>query len=313
MAIYIGEVRQIIDDTDGGRIKVRLLPSDQYVDDELIAYSFPLLPKFFYVKPKVGESVFVICSDDKTQNSQRYYIGPIISQPQYLNKDSHVISSTSLLRGANKIPDVALSTDPNTEGSFAKDDEVAIYSRKNSDLILSDNDLRLRCGARLFEDAKKTSVKFNRKNPSFIKLKQHDTQFSDGTTSTATITAENINLISTVGDGNFNLADKDEQISDEEMANIIEKAHVLPYGDVLVDFLQMFLQMFKSHTHKYANLPPCPDDASAKLDAKYGSGGITSPLDMMSSPNQVNVSVENVSQTFKSLGDKLLSKHVRIN
>ena len=64
------------------------------------------------------------------------------------------------------------------------------------------------------------------------------------------------------------------------MKRIIQDAHALPYGDELVKFLTMFLQMFKSHTHKYANLPPCPDDASKKLDMKYGTGtGEYSSLD----------------------------------
>jgi hypothetical protein len=100
---------------------------------------------------------------------------------------------------------------------------------------------------------------FNNLTPSFIKLKQHDTQFSNNTTTTATIVSENINLISTVGTPEFNVSDVNESISDEEMAKIIETAHQLPYGDKLVDFLKLLLKAFNSHTHNYHNLPPIPD------------------------------------------------------
>jgi hypothetical protein len=100
---------------------------------------------------------------------------------------------------------------------------------------------------------------FNRLTPSFIKLKQHGTNFSNNTCTTATIVSENINLISTVGTPEFNVSDVNESIRDEEMAKIIETAHQLPYGDKLVDFLKLLLKAFNAHTHNYHNLPPIPD------------------------------------------------------
>ena len=41
------------------------------------------------------------------------------------------------------------------------------------------------------------------------------------------------------------------------MQKIIEQAHKLPYGDVLVDFLILFVKTFAEHTHPYPGLPPC--------------------------------------------------------
>ena len=35
------------------------------------------------------------------------------------------------------------------------------------------------------------------------------------------------------------------------------KAHQLPYGDVLVEFLKLFVRTFSSHVHPYPGLPPC--------------------------------------------------------
>lgn len=313
MAIYKAEVKSVTDETDGERIKVRLLPSDQYVKDEDLPYAFPLLPKTFRTKPKVGECVLIITEDNNSQDSQRYYIGPVISQPQFMDYDSYILSATSLLKGSLKRPEKAPSLNPNTYGCFADDEEVAVYSRGDTDVILGNKDIRIRCGARKTNDTD-GGFQFNRLNPSYLKLTQHDGQLIDKSSSTATLVAENINLLSVNGNPGFDLTNRNGQITDEEMNNIIEKAHALPYGDVLIDFLQMFLQMFKSHTHKYANMPPCPDDNSKKLDMKYGMGtGEYSSNDYTGSQTQESKRYENVMKTFSGLGEKILSKNVRIN
>ena len=318
MSLYIAEVKSVLDEADGERIKVRLLPKDARLDS--LTEAFPLLPKMLRVKPKVGESVLIFSLMDGNQHSQCFYLGPIISQPQFMNYDSHYGSSARLLDGTYLDPDKAPSTNPKTCGSYAEEDEVAIYGRRDTDIILGDNNLRIRCGARKF-NIDNSGFEYNQKNPSYIKLTEHDSVINrigenDSTTSVSVV-ADEVNLLSHNGNGaTSDLANQDgEIIDDDAMRDIIEKAHVLPYGDVLVDFLTMFLQMFKSHTHKYANLPPCPDDASKKLDMKYGTGsGEYSSTDYdYTRGTDDNKRFEDVSKTFKGLGEKLLSRHVRIN
>ena len=51
--------------------------------------------------------------------------------------------------------------------------------------------------------------------------------------------------------------DKKELINNNEMQKIIDKAHKLPYGDVLVEFLNMFVDAFAKHVHPYPGMPPC--------------------------------------------------------
>lgn len=312
MSVYIGEVLSVTDSADGCRAKVRLLNSDLHKPIDKIPYAFPLLPKTFYVKPKVGEAVLVFCSDDDEQNSQRFYLGPLISQPQFLKYDSFIAGGTTLLKNALRAPKKAPSLNPNTHGCFANDEDVAVYGRGNTDLILSENDLKLRCGARQFKLAG-TDFEMNKLSPAFLKLTQHDTQLSDESKSSAILAADNICIVSNNGNPNFNLSDSDEQVSIDEINKMIDKAHVLPYGDILVDFLTMFLQMFKSHTHKYNNMPPCPDDVSKKMDIKYGTG--TGAYDVLNYDYTRGTSngFEDASKTFSGLGEKLLSKHVRIN
>ena len=76
---------------------------------------------------------------------------------------------------------------------------------------------------------------------------------------------------------------------DEAMAKILEKAHKLPYGDVLCDFFSLFLKMYMSHVHPYPGMQPIvADPDSLAFLTKYGTD-------------------KNV------LEDKLLSKDIRIN
>ena len=109
------------------------------------------------------------------------------------------------------------------------------------------------------------------------------------------------------------LLNKDGQISDKDMQKILDEAHVLPYGDVLVDFLMAFLQMFKAHTHKYPNDRPCPDDYSKAMDEKYGRCGRKVEKDDNLESISGGTPIEMVNSTFRGLYDKLLSKNVRIN
>lgn len=252
--IKIAQVESIDDEYAAGRIRARVV-GDRYNNET--PYAYPLLPYMMHIKPKVGEAVLLIYSN-LGNSSQRFYIGPIIHQPQFVNKDNFS-DAISLLKGYNDRTLVSVDRIPEAQGVYPKKDEIAIMGRKDSDLIFSDDDVRLRCGVRKTNKYNILESEFNRLTPSFIKLKQHDTNFSNNTCTTATIVSENINLISTVGTPEFNVSDVNESISDEEMTKIIETAHQLPYGDKLVDFLKLLLKAFNAHTHNYHNLPPIPD------------------------------------------------------
>ena len=102
ISLNIGTVREVEgthskDGYDGLRVRAELL-QDEAGNYDKIPWAFPLLPKVFQSIPKVGEAVFVIVNDegDKTI-SQRYFIGPIISQPQY-NTYCEKENATTLLK-----------------------------------------------------------------------------------------------------------------------------------------------------------------------------------------------------------------------
>lgn len=261
--LKICQVIDIYDDTDGERIKVRLSPEDDKLPDDKIQYAFPLLPKLLHIKPKIGEYVLVVLTEANNGYSNRYYIGPIISQPQFMRKDDSIINALSLYNGAYKEPDIAPSTNIDSHGAFGKDDDVALYGRKKNDIILTDDDIRIRCGSRLTDSSVKGNVVFNRSDPAYIHLKHTDNKRGGKNNeyrSTATVVADKINLIGNQSKQPFRTNDRVDMIGDDEMEKIITQAHQLPYGDILVDFLRLFLRAFANHTHPYPGMSPCATD-----------------------------------------------------
>ena len=285
ITIKISEVIDINDPTDGDRIKVRLMPEDNNKDISEIPYALPLLPKHLHIKPKIGESVLIIMGNNSSHLITRYYIGPIISQPQYLEKD-YFLNSLSTHPDSFIEPDIAPSTNPEAQGALPKDEDIAIYGRKKNDIILSENDVKIRCGHRHNDKSKKGGIVFNDADPAFILLRHNDnettiektiesqnfildknnntskasyknTQTNEKYCSTATIVADKINLLGNNSKEPFNTKNRNHLIDSDEMKKIIEQAHQLPYGDVLVDFLKLFVRTFLTHAHPYPGMTPC--------------------------------------------------------
>jgi hypothetical protein len=256
----ICQVISVYDNTDGDRIKVRISPVDNNKTDDELPYALPLLPKMLHIKPKVGEWVIIILTETDNSLSTRHYVGPIISQPQYTEEDSDALNALSLYKGAHKEPDRAPSTKPDSRGAFAKDEDIAIYGRKKNDIIMTNDDIRIRSGVRMRDTGSKDDIIFNRSDPAYIHLKHTDGKRGEGNDqyrSTATIVADKINLIGNQSNEPFKTNDTEHLINDTEMQKIIDMAHELPYGDVLVSFLKMFVKAFAEHVHPYPGLPPC--------------------------------------------------------
>lgn len=253
--IKLCRVESIDDIHNSGRIKVRLHPDDDRDTLDKVPYAYPLLPKMFNVLPKVGEAVIIFLTAAGDGKSNRYYVGPVISQMADLEYSSYYTNAFT------NYPDSLVSPKPDQDllndaiGAFGDKQDVSIYGRKGTDIILKENDIRIRAGARIDGDNKIGKV-FNRYSPAYLKLKYSDTPLSIENNgkkwnSSATLVADEINLISNTSNRNFITTDEKELISDEEMKKIIQNAHALPYGDVLIQFLKRFLWEFQNHTHVY--------------------------------------------------------------
>lgn len=277
------EVLSVDDPQGGGRIKVRMIPEDNNaasLDD--IPYAFPLLPKILHVKPKVGEAVYVIPAVTRDGFSQRVYLGPIISQLPRIEKDDYATTALSMFPGAYYTPSAAASQNPETEGAYPNDDDIAILGRRNTDIQIKPNDIRIRAGVKKSSPVNRYSSTFNKKNPAYLKLKYHeDKSDNDEYKSTATLVADRINLIGNNSKEYFNTTDKTDLVTDSTMDEIMKKAHQLPYGDILIEFLDKLRKEVMTHTHPFPTLPPCSTESMVNI-------GTYNLKDMLSDSVRIN-------------------------
>ena len=271
-------VEYVDDNSKGLRIKVRIQPYDNGKDitqepniknkGNGVPWCFPLLPKMLHVNPKVGELVIVFCQQPNSPKSQRLFFGPIISQDYMLDYDfdyfkSNVKSSARRLFSGGA-PDKVYAPFPNpdedgeNEGTIPEREDVAIRGRSNTDIILKDSETHIRCGFKKTPDsATKDKLHFNDKDLAYILMRYRASDDETGEyNSSVNIVADRINLLSHDSNTYFDMGDRKDLISDNEMKKILDKAHELPYGDVLVDFLKCFVDIFKRHVHPYSGIPP---------------------------------------------------------
>ena len=87
------------------------------------------------------------------------------------------------------------------------------------------------------DDVDNQKFSFNGSSSSFIKLKYYPEALGldeyNTFRSTATVVADKINLLKTHEEA----VKPEELIDDEAMIKLISKAHELPYGDVLIQFI----------------------------------------------------------------------------
>lgn len=247
--IFNGEVVSVFDETDGERIKVKILELDNHIiDNNDLPYCYPLLPKFLHIKPKVGEYVRILIQNTDHPQRNRFYIGSVISQPHKINFDS--INTALSTSGLGFIaPDKAPSTYPEADGVFPKENDIALVGRNNSDLILSENSAELRAGKHNNNEI----LKLNIKNPASLKLVYESSSDvnDDDFISKTILTSDKIALISHSGQPNF----KSARLDVEDRDRIFEEGHPLARADVLVEILNIFRDAIIKHIHGYSKLP----------------------------------------------------------
>ena len=262
-------VISIDDETGSDRIKVRLSPEDNDKSNEELAYAFPLLPKMIHVKPKVGEGVFIFLAVSNVGDSQRYYIGPVISQDHRIYSDPFFMGGDSFFRGGPKELDESPERNKKQIGIFPEDNDVMIRGRKNADIQITDDDIRIRAGVKVVNVNNKYDMTFNPKNPAYIKAKYHEKSLADGSNSTMSVVADKILLLSNTSQGNnYSLTNQHDLITDSELKNIIESAYKLHYGEKLVEFLKAFVKAFMLHTHPFMMKPPIYENMATLISKK---------------------------------------------
>jgi hypothetical protein len=300
--IQLGEVISIDDPNYLGRIKVRIKGTtsrggDDGVLNKDLPWCFPLLPKFVSAQPKVKEAVYVFIFNKNKEHADRMFIGPIISQPQQLEIDPYYITALRGFSFGSQTPSTSVETIPEIDGVFPKPNDISIQGRYNTDITQKKNEVVIRAGK--FELSKPSSnnpfsFKFNSKTQGYIQIKNDVLISNDAdkpVNGTITnIVSNKINFLTYDGSPTFNLTDQENLITAEEQLKILNEAHQLPYGDILLEYLILLKEALIYHVHN-------------------GSGN--QPTDLTSSGNKQAVAA------FKAKADDLekamLSKNIRIN
>ena len=277
-SIDIGVVREVentfsSDSYDALRVRVELM-QDKPKNISDLPWAFPLMPKVFQSVPKEGEAVLVFIGDngDKSE-AQRYFLGPVISQPQFFSYCAKE-NATTLLNSSSRKPLGKISNADSTRGAFPQNEDVAVIGRGKEDIILrydkkaDSSEVDLRAGIRSesvnAEDRDMVgNIIFNGTDPAYIQLKyKKGLASSNGNAANSIINmvANRINIISNK-DTNVahNLGDKDTLIKDEKMDEIMNNLHQVPMGDKLVELLKLMKGAIMHHVHPWAGMEQCGD------------------------------------------------------
>lgn len=269
---------KISDNYNGLRIRVEVegddvKDSNGKTDYSLLPWCFPLLPKTFQSIPKEGEAVLVFVADLKAPSeSQRYYIGPLISQPQFTDYCS-ASDATSLLKKAEVKPLKAINENSYTDGAFPKPYDVAVIGRGKEDVILrhdidDSSEIELRAGIRGeptndSDPDMKGDIIFNDVDPAYIQLKhKKNLTASKGleANSVINIVADRINIMSNK-DNNIadNIKDRNSLIVDGKLNDIMTSLQPIPLGNNLYNLLSIMKMAILHHVHPWAGMEQCGD------------------------------------------------------
>ena len=302
--LKIGEVVSITDEFKLGRIKVRIKGSqssggDDGVSDAGLPTAFPMIQKHIQSNPKIGETVWVFVLDKSKQHVDRLYIGPIISQLDKLNFDNGRTTALAGFSFAQISPSVNIDTIPELRGIFPNYEDISIQGRFNTDITQKNNEIVLRAGK--FESSPISTnnpypFKFNTKTQAFIQIK-NDVVISKSDSETkergsvTNIVANKINLIThKEGSPRFNVTDQNGLITDDELAKILDEAHQVPFGDVLIEYLKLLKEALFAHVHNGNGNPATDLAASGNKQA-----------------------LANFKSRAEDLEKSMLSKNIRIN
>ena len=277
-SINIGTVREVEntyskDGHDGLRVRAELaLDNPNNIND--IPWAFPLLPKVFQSIPKEGEAVFIFMEDDGDKHSsQRYFLGPIISQPQYFS-ECKKDDATTLFNTHDRNPIEKISNVDETKGSFPTSDDVAVVGRGREDVILKfdkntkSSEIDLRAGIR--GEATNSdnpnmigNIIFNGTDPAYIQLKYKQglaTSQKNSANSVINMVANRINIMSNKDENiAHNLNDNNSLVTEAKMDEIMDNLHQVPMGDKLVELLKVMKGAIMHHVHPWAGMEQCGD------------------------------------------------------
>jgi hypothetical protein len=177
--IRVGTVISAIDIKRTGRIQCRIVGYDgPEITDANLPYCVPLIPKFLNIIPKKGEIVFIFQYENRSIakssqfQTQRFWIGPVISEITKLNFDPEENARSLMADGPLRLSN---PVGKDFEGSYPNRLDISLQGRNNADLIFKDKgeqnengEIWIRAGK--FIDTPERN-KFNNRDLGYIQLK----------------------------------------------------------------------------------------------------------------------------------------------
>lgn len=297
-----------------------------------LPWSSPMLPKFFSSYPKKGETVQVFLAQKQNKTLERFYIGPVISQPQNFGGDGKIVgildgkfglarglydfkrawfkNNESRLGGENSASNWSIYADDPKDPT-----NVSINGRGNTDIILRNSEIYDEVLFRVAKYDRKNNGVLNLKNPGYISIVSYNAKkvgsIGEDLTS-INLVGDRINLIShkgsptkgkpTKGDGIIlNSSEPNKQINLENI-----NLHPSVYGDILWDVLKKLRTWVENHKHRgggVAYTEPSKDVETVELLNSLDFALGPDPLEKIS-PN---------GTTYKEYQGNLISNNIKIN
>lgn len=262
---YFGVVVDNNDPNDSGMLYVRIPELDKYVDKSLIK-TYPLLSKVNnYTIPTIGEAVIVFLIDPDKPYTNRFWVGPIISQFQKMEQDPYQ-TALNLTDQPNNTPLEPISSIPTAKGLYpSKYERDVVYSlgRNNTDIKHEKNKITIRAGKHLTD---KPTVR-NEKNTALTQM-----YLSEDNKSSYKLDYADYHLFLSYLSDTLTT----QNLTESDYKNVIEKGYSFLKAEPTIELLKLIIKLLLEHTHPYNNVKTSNEIEDAKKLLNYDYDSIKS-------------------------------------
>jgi len=253
-------------------IRTRILGGDYDKNKSIdeLPNCFPLIPKHVSIPPKIGELVLLFFFSEDQKNSDRLYIGPLVSSLANIFKEEVEDATASFSIGLKSAVE-DLSKREELDGVYPSNKDVSFQGRDNADIIFGKSEVRLRAGKFITETiGGETRIAYNKKNPAYIQIRGDaplepvDEDGKQKRGSVANIIADKINIlgiqtpidINKDNNDEIKLTDSESLIDDNSLLAILSRAEPVMFGNRTLDYLEKLENLVLSHVHAGNGLSP---------------------------------------------------------
>jgi len=223
-------------------------------DDEL-PLAMPLMPDFLYLRPLVGEMVYIILENPKDDSSARFWIGPIINSSEGKLKFQAYEDALRVFDYTDFFPNKRTTDKLKASGILPEPSDVALQGRDDSDLILRPREVFLTAGK-----FNPNSSTLNTKSPANLQIKQFEKFEGKGLTtsneglleqySQANLISTNINFHSSRGKYRGEDSAKFEKNEDlKSFGELANALHPAIFGDESIKLFDLIIRVLLNHIH----------------------------------------------------------------